>query len=82
MTPEPRAPDIASLLRLVASYACTRMRSASILAARMQWQAFLAAAPSYPAAAFRGRGIAILSGALPHIISTWVNIKLLRRTGA
>mmetsp|Transcript_14356 Transcript_14356/g.43356 ORF Transcript_14356/g.43356 Transcript_14356/m.43356 type:complete len:597 (+) Transcript_14356:257-2047(+) len=55
--------------------------SASILAARMQWQAFLAAAPSYPAAAFRGRGIAILSGALPHIISTWVNIKLLRRTG-
>lgn len=54
----------------------------SIDAAREQWQTFLAVAPKYPTDGFRGRGIAILSGGLPHIISTWVNLKMLRRTGA
>lgn len=49
--------------------------------ARRQWQAFLSAAPGYPPTLFRQRGIAIVSGLMPHIVPTWVTLHMLRRTG-
>ena len=50
--------------------------------ARQQWQIFMATAPSYPEGVFRGQGIATLAGGGQYMVPAWVNIHMLRRTGA
>ena len=54
-----------------------------ILRARQQWRAFLEAAPSYPAEKmFTGQGVCILGGGNKYMVPAWVNVHMLRATGA
>ena len=53
-----------------------------IMRAQTQWRTFLRESPAYPAEGFAGRGIVILAGGLTYMVPAWVNIHMLRRTGA
>lgn len=59
-----------------------RMPKGRVATAQRQWQVFMSAAPAYPEGTFRQRGIAVVSGAMPHIVHTWVTLHMLRRTGS
>ena len=50
--------------------------------AQTQWRTFLRESPAYPPEAFEGQGIVILAGGLTYMVPAWVNIQMLRRTGA
>lgn len=50
--------------------------------AQQQWRAFMVEAPPYPENDVGGRGVVILSGTLPYMVPSWVNIHVLRLTGA
>ena len=50
--------------------------------ARLSWQDFLRAAPAYPEHLFSGQGVVILAGGNTYMVPAWVNIHMLRRTGA
>lgn len=60
----------------------SQVRRRDIERARRQWDAFAEAAPGYPADMFHGRGIVTLAGRLKYLVPAWVNIQMLRRTGA
>ena len=50
--------------------------------AQTQWRTFLREAPAFPAGNFEGRGIVILAGGLTYMVPAWVNVHMLRKTGA
>lgn len=50
--------------------------------AQTQWRTFLRESPAYPPKAFEGQGVVILAGGLTYMVPAWVNIHMLRRTGA
>jgi len=42
----------------------------------------MAAAPGFPTHAFHGRGVVILAGGPTYLVPAWVNLNMLRRSGA
>lgn len=61
---------------------CVERCRGEVARARSEWQRFMAAAPAYPERMFSGRGIVILAGGPKYLVPAWVNINMLRRTGA
>ena len=61
---------------------CAKWCRGEVARARSEWQRFMAAAPAYPERMFSGRGIVILAGGPKYLVPAWVNINMLRRTGA
>ena len=61
---------------------CVKGCRGEVARARSEWQSFMAAAPAYPERMFGGRGIVILAGGPKYLVPAWVNINMLRRTGA
>ena len=55
---------------------------ADVARARAQWQHYMSAAPRYPARLYSGRGIVILAGGATYLVPAWVNVRMLRSTGA
>lgn len=58
-----------------------RLRPEHRAMARQAWRAFVEEAGDYPATAFDGKGIAILSGSMPYLVPSLIALKSLRRVG-
>ncbi|KAK9798905.1 hypothetical protein WJX73_006049 [Symbiochloris irregularis] len=58
-----------------------RLPRRDVEAAQRQRQAFMAAAPAYPANMFSGQGIATLAGGGRFMVPAWVTVHMLRQTG-
>lgn len=54
----------------------------AIKSAQAQLDVFQQQAPAYPGALFQGKGIVIMAGGLTYFVPAWINIHMLRKTGA
>jgi len=50
--------------------------------AQAQLDTFQQGAPPYPNTLFKGKGIVIMAGGLTYFVPAWINIHMLRKTGA
>ena len=54
----------------------------AIKSAQAQLDIFQQQAPAYPGPLFQGKGIVIMAGGLTYFVPAWINIHMLRKTGA
>lgn len=58
-----------------------RLPPATVSRARAALDGFLSAVPSYPSAAFKGRGIVFVGGGLRYLVPAWIGVHMLRAAG-